>query len=140
MRVEFLDDLTEGGKYPQAYPTSLLRLYDFDLEQAQLFRDVVQKKVIDLGQSLNLASESFIEEVNCSLELRIAESDAGVTTSDFKNFYCNTTLDGYREMLYMMEPFCDPAKEDIYNFQTYQWLYDPVDEEIDLLFSPDGHW
>lgn len=141
MKLEFLGDLTDGGKHPWAIPERLIRLYDFNLEHARMFRAAVQRKLIDQGRSVNLVDIPFIEEVNCSLELRIAESDTGITTSDFINFKCDMTLAGYHEMIHMMEPFCDPAEEEsTYKFQTYQWLYDAKDEEIDLLFSPGGSW
>jgi len=32
MKIEFLDDIDGGGRYPGAYPKQLLRLYDFDCQ------------------------------------------------------------------------------------------------------------
>jgi hypothetical protein len=140
MKVEFLDDISGDGHYPSADPNRLIRLYDFDLEEALKFRDAIQTKLLDHGESLKLANESYIAEIACNLELRIGKSDAGVTTSDFINFYCDLTSDGYSHMLRMMEPFCDPKNEEAYQFTSHQWLYDPTNDAIDLLFSPGGSW
>ena len=140
MKVEFLDDISDDGHYPLTDPNRLIRLYDFDLEEALKFRDAIQGKLIDGRKSLKLADEPYITQISCTLELRIAKSDAGITTSDFINFYCDLTSGGYKHMLWMMEPFCDPKNEDAYQFQSYQWLYDPAGDAIDLLFSPGGSW
>ena len=140
MKVEFLDDISGDGHYPLEDPNRLIRLYDFDLEEALKFRDAIQAKLLDKEEPLQLVNEPYITEIACNLEFRIGESDAGITTSDFINFYCDLTLDGYKHMLWMMEPFCDAKNEDAYQFTSYQWLYNPTDDAIDLLFSPGGSW
>lgn len=75
----------------------------------------------------------FIQSINCNLILQLSETDDGITTFDNKNFVCSLTTEKYKEMLLLMEPFCD---KDVYG---YQWLYD-LDTAIDLLFSPGGSW
>jgi hypothetical protein len=49
------------------------------------------------------------------------------------DFECSLTDAAYKEMVYLMEPFC--VKE----ATGYQWLYE-IDCPIDFLFSPGGTW
>jgi hypothetical protein len=60
--------------------------------------------------------------------LRIADSDEGITTSDYQHFYCDLTTGSYREMIRLLAPFCEK------NTDAYQYLYD-LDNPIDFLIS-----
>ena len=42
MKLDFLDDLTDNGKFPWADPGKLLRLYDFDYIEAKQLSKVVK--------------------------------------------------------------------------------------------------
>lgn len=139
MKIEFLDDLTDGGKYPDADPEQLIRLYSFDLTEAIKFRDRLQTRIIDEQSVLNLSLESFIEAINCNLIFRISEIDIGVSAIENENFYCDLSLVAYKKMMDLLEPFCDPKNNEIYKWSSYQWLYD-LDNPIDLLLSPGGSW
>jgi len=134
MKVEFLDDLTDGGKYPHADPQQLIRLYDFDSIEALRFRNALQSKIVDQQIEFNLMAEPFIERVNCNLTFRISKTDNGISTINNHNFYCDLTLDSYEHMIYLVEPFCEQKDN-----RGYQWLYD-LDNLIDLLLSPGGSW
>ncbi|HEX8515440.1 MAG TPA: hypothetical protein VF868_04515 [Bacteroidia bacterium] len=124
MKLEYLEDVNEYGD-------SVVRLYDFDKLQAQLFKDAVNDSILKNSRSLDLNSLDFIEPVNCKLILHLAEEDEGILTDDKKVFFCDLTKSGYENMIRLIEPFC--KKE----MRSYQTLYD-LDNEIDFIFSPYG--
>ena len=124
MKLEFINEVNEYGD-------QVVRLFAFDKSQAAQFRDAVQQTVIDQQKSLDLSSLDFIEITNCNLILHIAEEDEGILTHDHKLFFCDLTLDGYRNMLRLIEPYC------IKDSRSFQMLYD-LDTEIDFQFEPSG--
>jgi len=89
--------------------------------------------IITKKKSLYLNELDFIEARNCELTLRLADDDIGIVTEDTVLFFCDLTLEGFHEMVTLLEPFC--LKET----KGYQWLYD-IDNETDFLFSPGGTW
>jgi hypothetical protein len=133
MKLEYLDDISEGGRYTNVVSDKLIRLYDFDSGQACRLRHLIKKAILDEKRSIDLSSVEFIHPVNCNLVLQIANANEGITTSDNYNFVCTLTIDNYEEMIANIEPFCDPGSG------GYQWLYD-IDCPVDLLFSPGGTW
>jgi hypothetical protein len=133
MKIEFLDDISDGGRFPSADPNQLVRLYDFDSSQASSLQQAIQKVVIEGNKELDLTTLNFIQLVNCNLTLQISNTNRGITTQNKKYFICNLTVNKYAEMLLLIEPFCDK------NIDAYQWLYD-LDTLIDFLFSPGGTW
>ena len=135
MKVEFLPDLTDGGKYKQVVSEQLVRLYDFDYKEAIKFGQQLQKRIVDEHLPLDITALAFIEPINCKLIFAISEADEGITTENGFSFICNLTTVAYKHMIYLLEPFCDKN----YNGSGYQWLYD-LDTPIDLLFSPGGTW
>ena len=136
MKVEFLDDLTDVGKHPYADPVRLIRIFDFDLEEAINFRNVIKGVATNMYNKVDLTDEPFIEGINCNLILSISEMDKGILTEDGKTFHCYLTSASYNQIIYFLEPFCNAI-----NSGGYQWLYDPTDDEqIDLLLSPGGSW
>jgi hypothetical protein len=88
--------------------------------------------LIDLTKNaakfINLTDYEFIEPVNCELTLRISETDEGIITDDYQHFFCDLTLEGYAEIIKMIEPFC------IKETDAYRILYD-LDNPIDFIFS-----
>jgi hypothetical protein len=132
MKLEYLDDISDGGKFPGADPNQLIRLYDFDhLEMRELCRSL-RDFVVDRGP-LNLNSLSIINPVNCNLILSVSNENKGINSTDKQNFYCDLTTDTYRQMIILLEPFC------IKNATGYQWLYD-LNTETDFLVSKGGSW
>ena len=125
MKLEFLDDVNEYGD-------QVIRLYNFDKAEAIKFRDAIQNTVIDSNSSLDLITLDFIEHINCKLILHISETDEGILTMDNKTFFCDLTMDGYKNMVQLIEPFC--LKES----KSFAMLYD-VDTQVDFLFSPYGN-
>lgn len=125
MKLEFLDDVNEYGD-------QVIRLYNFDKAEAIKFRDAIQNTVINTNSSLDLITLDFIEHMNCKLILHLSETDEGILTMDNKTFFCDLTLDGYKNMVQLIEPFC--VKES----KSFTMLYD-IDTQVDFLFSPYGN-
>ena len=126
MKLAFLENVNE-------YNDHILRLYDFDSSQAKLFRQTIEQLVNGKEKSQELTSLPFIENINCTLTLRIADNDEGITTTDQKNFFCDLTISNYHQIIKLLEPFC--RKES----KGFQFLYE-IDNPIEFLFSPNGTW
>lgn len=137
MKLDYLDDITANGKYPWADPDKLIRLYDFDQEETRQLIKVIQSRLIDLKQSLDLSSVNFIKLINCRLKFEITEIDHGISIPSFNNdFVCKLTVLSYKNMIGYMEAFSRQES----SLDEYNWLYDPQENKIDLLFSPGGTW
>ncbi len=126
MKLDYIDNVNEYGD-------NIVRLYDFNMSQADKFRQIIIDTIISKGTDLNLSSVNFIQTRNCNLTLRIAHEDIGMVTSDNKNFFCDLTIQNYIQMIALLEPFCKRETN------GYQWLYD-IDSQTDFLFSPAGTW
>ena len=126
MKLEFLENIND-------YRDHIIRLYDFDKSQAIKFRLLIQNEIINKNGHLDLSTFDFISPINCNLILRISENNNGILSDDLKIFYCDMTLDGYNQMVDLLEPFCNNKSS------GYQWLYDLV-TPIEFLFSPSGDW
>jgi hypothetical protein len=124
MKLNYIDNLNEYGD-------NVVRLFDFDKLQSIKFRDLVEEFVVGKKQELDLATIDFIEAINCNLILRIAEEDEGILSEDNVNFYCDLTLEGYNQMLILLQPFCEKETK------GFKYLYD-IDSLTDLLFAPAG--
>ena len=133
MKLEYLNDTSEGGRFTNGDTDQFVRLYDFDINQAKEFREAIKQIILSDNKPLNLKSLSFIELQNCNLTLRLAEQDKGITSIDNINFYCDLTISGFQNMASLLEPFCHNKTN------GYQWLYD-LNNEIDFLFSQNGKW
>ncbi len=125
MKLGFLDNINEYGD-------QVVRLYDFNSSEATRFRDAVQNTVIEAMQPLDLNTLDFIEHVNCKLILHISETDEGILSMDNQTFFCDLTVEGYENMIQLIEPFC--LKES----KSFTMLYD-VDTQVDFLFAPYGN-
>ena len=108
---------------------NLVRLYNFDKKEAIKFKNLLEETVINKKQKLNLAEVDFIESQNCNLIFGLFKSDEGILTKDNQTFFCILTLEGFKKMVRLIEPFC--KKET----RGHQYLYD-VDTPTDLLFCP----
>lgn len=136
MKLEYLDDISGGGKYPYADPDKLIRLYDFDQSEAQKLIDNIQLEVINRNSSLDLSTIKFIEPLNCNLKFTVSIIDLGINASPNNDFICKLTVQSYYAMIGIMEAFVDKEND----LGGYNWLYDPSENKIDLLFSPGGTW
>ncbi len=126
MKLDFIEKVNEFGE-------SVVRLYDFGMEEAILFKKALDFAILEQQKSLNLAKLSFIEPRNCTLALHITDKDLGIQTLNNHDFFCCLTLEGYEEMSALLQPY---TKRKTKGFKV---LYD-VDTPIDFLFAPGGTW
>jgi hypothetical protein len=126
VKLDFIDQINEYGD-------SMVRLYDFDMAEAKLFRDALQATLIAKQESLYTDSLGFLKTRNCNLVLRIAAENIGIVRVGKEHFFCDLTLAEYENILELIAPFCTRETK------GYQWLYD-IDSQIDFLFSPAGTW
>lgn len=126
MELDFIENINEFGE-------NIVRLYNFDKSQAIQFRDLIKDTIVNKKQKLDLSQVEFIEARNCNLILGLFKTDEGIISNDNKTFYCALTLESYKNMLKLIEPFC---KKEI---KAYKFLYD-IDNPTDFLFSPAGTW
>ena len=85
--------------------------------------------MVENQQKLDLSQVDFIKPRNCNLILGLFKTDEGILTKDNKTFFCVLTLEGFKNMVKLIEPFC--LKES----RSYQYLYD-IDNPTDLFFCP----
>ncbi len=122
MKLDYIDNYNELQE-------NLVRLYNFDMAEAIKFRDLLIDVVINKKQKLDLSQVDFIEPRNCNLIFGLFKTDEGILTKDNQNFFCILTLEGFKNMVKLIEPFC--KKET----RGHQYLYD-IDNPTDLLFCP----
>ena len=126
MTLDFLPHINNFGD-------NLVRLYDFEKNEAMEFAKILKKTIIDDFKVLDLSTVDFIKKNDINLILRLAYEDEGIRSNDNKTFYCDLTLEGFMEMLRLIRPFC------LKDTRSHEYLYD-VDSNTDLLFSPMGTW
>lgn len=124
MEVDFIDNINEYGE-------NVVRLFNFDKSEAIKFRDLIKDTIIEKKQKLVLSQVDFIKIHNCNLILGLFKTDEGIFSVDHKTFYCALTLEGYHNMLNLIQPFCEKESK------GYQYLYD-IDNPTDFLFAPAG--
>ncbi|PKH50095.1 hypothetical protein CXF68_04950 [Tenacibaculum sp. Bg11-29] len=111
------------------FDENVVRLYNFDKTEAVKFRNLIKETIIQKKQKLDLAEIDFIEARNCNLIFGLFKSDEGILTKDNETFFCILTLDGFTNMLKLIEPYCNK------DTRSYQYLYD-IDNPTELLFCP----
>ena len=122
MELDFIENVNGLGE-------NVVRLYNFNKAEAIQFRAVLEDTVIDKKQKLDLSEVDFITPRNCNLIFGLFKSDEGIITKDSETFFCVLTLSGFKNMLKLLEPFCNKES------RSFQYLYD-IDNPTDLLFSP----
>jgi hypothetical protein len=136
MKLEYLDDITDGGKNSYADPDKLIRLYSFDREEVEKLVNIIQYWIIKMKESVDVSALAFVQPLNCSLKFEISRTDIGIDPSPERKFVCMLSLDGYGRMVSLLDTFSDLKNE----MNGYNWLYEPGNGKIDLLFSPGGTW
>lgn len=126
MELDYIENINEYGD-------NVVRLYNFDMAQAILFRDLLKETILIRKHKLDLSQVDFIEPRNCNLILGLFKSDEGILSRDKETFYCMLTVEGYLKMLKLIEPFCNKETK------SYQFLYE-IDNPTDFLFTPAGTW
>ena len=116
-----------------AYGENVVRLYSFGKDEAIRFKALIEEAIVKNKGKLDLSQVDFIEMRNCNLILGLYESDEGMVRLQEGLFFCALTLDGYKNMVTLLEPFCRRETK------GHQYLYD-IDNPTDFLFSPAGTW
>ena len=122
MELDYIENVNGLGE-------NVVRLYNFNKAEAIQFRALLKEKIIDKKQKLDLSEVDFITPRNCNLIFGLFKSDEGIITKDSETFFCVLTLSGFKNMLKLLEPFCNKES------RSFQYLYD-IDNPTDLLFSP----
>ena len=122
MELDYIENVNGLGE-------NVVRLYNFKKAEAIQFRTLLKEKIIDKKQKLDLSEVDFIKPRNCNLIFGLFKSDEGIITKDNETFFCVLTLIGFKNMLKLLEPFCNKES------RSFQYLYD-IDNPTDLLFSP----
>ena len=122
MELDYIENVNGLGE-------NVVRLYNFNKAEAIQFRALLQDTIINKKQKLDLSKVDFITPRNCNLIFGLFKSDEGIITKDNETFFCVLTLIGFKNMLKLLEPFCNKES------RSFQYLYD-IDNPTDLLFSP----
>jgi hypothetical protein len=131
VQLDFLFDMTEAGKYPQADPVHLLRLFDFSEDELDRFATAINERLVTARNSLQVDKLHFIDAQNCSLLFELSSNDEGINLpEDQKTFVCRLSRSTFVNMLDIISRLGD----------GFNWLYDPSWDKVDLLLSPDGSW
>lgn len=135
MKLEYLENISNDGKFKDVTSNNLVRLFDFSLTDLKKFRDLIgalcssQKEVVDLHH------EDFIIPLNCSLKLKVDLSNTGITRIGKDPFECRMNHSTYVHMQAQLENMI--ATE----YEGFIWLDDLVEEgNIDFLLSHGGGW
>ena len=131
MKIEYIHDLTEGGKYKGIPSENLIRLFDFNKNETTKLRSEIHQKILVEKQKLDLSEVVFIESINCQLILAISAIDNGIQRTDNpKLFICQLSEDSYKDMIEIMDCVDD----------GYNWLCGTSIDNIDFLYSAGGTW
>ena len=122
MEIDYIENVNGLGE-------NVVRLYNFNKAEAIQFKALLQDTIINKKQKLDLSEVDFIAPRNCNLIFGLFKSDEGIITKDNETFFCVLTLSGFKNMLKLLEPFCNKES------RSFQYLYD-IDNPTDLLFSP----
>lgn len=131
MKLDFLSNISENGKYRDVISNNLVRLYDFDTTEALKLAGIIQAKIIHENCILDIGILDFIEGLNCRLLLEKGEDDYGVLKYNKSTFKCVLTVTAYTQMV----NYIRDAKR-----SGYQWLCLTSKDDIDFLFSASGTW
>ena len=95
MKIDYLPELTDGGKYKHVVAEQIVRIWDFGYEEAQKLRQLILERIVGNNERLDIAEIPFIEQVSCHLIFEIADDDYGLITTDGFNFICKLTHKHY---------------------------------------------
>jgi len=134
MKLDYIDDVTEGGKYPLADPDKLLRLYDFDYDELKKLKQAIQETLINRAGTLSISSLDFVEPINCYLTFRLSDNNFGIKFPPDGN---NNFLGLFSKAAYInMLDIIDSLVHKDNDISGFNWLYDsPGADRIDLLLS-----
>ena len=128
MKVEYLENINYD--YPD---NSLIRIYDFTREESKLFSRKIME-LLNSKQSIKMRGISFVEMINCDLELIVGIEDQGIIEVENKKYTCILKDETYKNMVEMIDSYNKSEK-----LSGYHWLYD-LNINIDFLYSQNGDW
>src|SRR4051812_24657157 len=103
MKLEYLENISDGGKFKTVVSDNLVRLYDFDPGQTETFVKKLQEFVV-YKTDFNLSKCDFIELVNCSLILSISNVNQGILKTGNQNiFTCYLTEESYLDLINVIQ-------------------------------------
>lgn len=92
MKLEYLNNISDGGKFRQVVSENLVRLYGFDHDQTEALAHLIHQNLLLNKQALDLSNVAFIESLSCQLVLQLSHVDKGILPSDQVNsFTCYLT-------------------------------------------------
>ena len=124
MKLDYLEDYN-------GLEENIVRLFDFNKAEAIKFKNILKETVIDKKQKLDVSQVDFINTENYNLIFGLFKTDEGILTKDNQTFFCVLTIESFRKMIRLLEPFCKKETK------SYQYLYD-LDTPTDLLFAPNA--
>lgn len=135
MKLEYLCDISDGGRYSDLISENLVRLYDFSKQEVSQFQKVIKAKILIEKQSVDIDELDYIENVNCSLKLVLSDLNNGINKVGDNAFHCNMNENSYKHMVDLIQPFTE-------ELSGYNWLDEQIENEsnIDFLISPGGGW
>jgi hypothetical protein len=133
MKLEFLDDLSCGGKYPDVITDQLIRLFDYTTDEVKAFSETITNELIKNKKSIEVDKLIFVQPINCTLKFELNQDDIGIVKNNSTDFSCQLTIKSFKDMISLLEPFTNDESS------GYQWLCDSK-TGIDLLFSQGGGW
>src|SRR3954468_3739952 len=109
MKLEYLHDIKDGGKYPTADPDKLIRLYDFDVIELTNLKEDIKGNLIEGDSELIISKLSYVYPLNCTLTFRLSDQDSGVKfpPEDENNFVGNFSKYSYSQMLLIIDSLID---------------------------------
>ena len=132
MKLEYLGEISEGGKYKDVVSENLIRLYDFGQKETTQLVNLIYHRLILDKQSLDLTTVDFIQPINCHVTLQLSSSDEGVIKTDKAEFFiCLLTEQTYINAIEYMKAAADDG---------YNWLCHTSTDDIDFLYSAGGTW
>ena len=135
MKLEFLGDISKGGKYGDFVSDNLIRLYHYELTELTALQNAIKERIIVQQTPLALDKLEFITPLNCSLTLMLDDENSGINQIDHQTFVCKMNLASYEHMLNQIETLTEV------DASGYNWLDEGVEtSDIDFLLSPGGEW
>jgi hypothetical protein len=131
MKLEYLEDISDGGRYKQVASENLIRLYDFDESQTSELTRLISQHLLADKQDLDLVNARFLEPINCQLILRLSAVDKGILKTEKPGvFTCSLSEKSYTTLIEIMKSVSG----------GHNWLCETSDDNIDFLYSPGGTW
>ena len=78
MKLEFLGEISDNGKFRNVVSNNVVRLFDFDKEDLVSLYELVRKLISGQESEIKLDKEKFIDVVNCTLKFVDDDTNSGI--------------------------------------------------------------